>query len=95
MSKAELLYTIFIIWIRKLLFIGCLGGLDKRLLLAHVMILGSWDQAPHQAPWSEASLLLTFPQLLPPACSLSLSNKQIESLITKGIFPLINLHDTY
>ena len=44
----------------------------KHLLLAQVMILGSWDQAPCQAPHSVGSLLLLYALGL---CSCSLSNK--------------------
>ena len=41
---------------------GCLvAQLVKRLPLAQVMIPGSWDQAPHQAPCSVGSQLLPFP----------------------------------
>ena len=45
--------------------------------LAQVMILGSWDPAPHQAPCSARSLLLplTLPLLVFPLSRLSLSNK--------------------
>ena len=47
----------------------------KHLPSAQVMILGSWDQVPHQAPCSAGSLLLSLPLplLLPLLCSLSLS----------------------
>ena len=52
----------------------------KHLPLAQVMIPGSWDQAPHWAPFSEGSLLLPLPLPLPAAppayvLSLSQSNK--------------------
>ena len=42
----------------------------EHLLLAHVVTLGSWDQAPRQAPSSVGSLLLPLPNA-PPACVLS------------------------
>ena len=33
---------------------GCLGGtVVERLRLAQVMIMGSWDRVPHQAPCRE------------------------------------------
>jgi len=37
----------------------------KCLPLAQVMILGSWDRAPYQAPCSVGNLLLPLPLLLP------------------------------
>ena len=40
--------------------LGCLGGsVGEHLPLAQVVIWGSWDQAPHQAP--RRSLLLPLP----------------------------------
>ena len=50
----------------------------KHLSSAQVMISGSWDRAPRQAPCSAQSLLLPLPLLLPPPrlmlslCSLTL-----------------------
>ena len=47
----------------------------KRLPLAQVMILGSWDRALHWAPGSAGSLLVLLPlPAAPPTCVLSLSN---------------------
>ena len=62
---------------------GCLGGsVTKHLPLAQVMIPGSWDGAPFQAPCSIRSLplLLALPHCL---CSLSLSNKILKETILK------------
>ena len=48
---------------------GSLGGsVVKCLPLAQVMIPGSWDQIPHQAP--QGSLLLPLPMSLPLSVSL-------------------------
>ena len=55
---------------------GHLGGsIVQCLPLAQIMIPGSWDGAPHQAPCSADSLLLP---LLLPMLVLSLSNKLIQ-----------------
>ena len=51
--------------------------LVKRLPLAQIMILESWDQVLHQAPCSAGSLIL--PLTLPPLM-LSLSLSQINKL---------------
>ena len=46
--------------------------LAKCLPSAQVVIPGSWDQAPHGAPYSMGNLLLPFPlPVTPPACALS------------------------
>jgi len=48
------------------------------------MIPESWDQAPHQAPWSAGSLLLPLP--LPaalPACTLSLCQINKNKILKK------------
>jgi len=45
--------------------------LVKRLPSAQVMIPGSWEEVPRQAPCSARSLLLPLPAA-PPACALSL-----------------------
>ena len=50
----------------------------KRLPLAQDMNSGSWDGAPHQAPCSVGSLLLTLPQFLP-LLMFSLFPSQIKS----------------
>ena len=42
----------------------------KHLPLARVMILGSWDRAPHWGPCSVGSLLLPLPLPLPTDCGL-------------------------
>ena len=49
----------------------------KHLPLAQVMISGSWDQSPHQAPCSVLSgeSASPSPSASPPALSLSLTNK--------------------
>ena len=59
---------------------GGVPGWFSQLCLpsAQVMIPGSRDWAPHQAPCSVGSLFLTLPLSLPPACvlSLALTNKK-------------------
>ena len=45
------------------------------------MISGSWDEAPHQAPYSVGSMLLPLCQSLSPTCVLSLS--QINKVFKK------------
>ena len=57
----------------------------RHLPSAQVMILGSWDTAPHQAPCTVGSLLLPLPLPLPPAyaLSLSLSLSQINKVLKK------------
>ena len=63
----------------------------KRLPLAQVMILGSWDGVSHQAPCSAGSLLLALPlPTTPPACALSLSNKYIKSFFLKDNLVIVN-----
>ena len=52
----------------------------KRLPLAQVMILGSWNGVPCWALCWAGSPLLPLSLPLPLACALSLSNKQIKSL---------------
>ena len=58
--------------------------LVKYLPLAQVMISGSWVGAPHQAPCSVGSLLLSLPAA-PPARALSLTNRKKESKHKLGI----------
>ena len=55
----------------------------KHLPSAQVMILGSWDRAPHHAPCSAGSLLSTLPLPLPPAHALALSeiNKILKNKV--------------
>ena len=56
----------------------------KHLLLAQVMILGSWDPVPSKASCLAENLLLPLPLLLPLlVLSLSLSNKQINKIFKK------------
>ena len=55
---------------------ACVAQSVKHLPTAHVMVPGSWDRAPHQAPCSLGSLLVPLSLLLPMyALSLSLSAK--------------------
>jgi len=49
----------------------------RHLPSARVVIPGSWDPAPHQAPCSAGSLLLPL-LAAPPACTLFLSVKSIK-----------------
>jgi len=59
--------------------LGRLGGsVVGRLPSAQVMIPESWDRAPRRAPCSVGSLLLPLPAA-PPACALSLSEKEIKT----------------
>ena len=61
-----------------------MAQLVKHFPLTQVMISGSWDLAPHQAPCSAGSLFLSLPLSLPLlSLSLSLTNKQIKSLKIK------------
>ena len=56
-----------------------MAQLVKHLPLAQVMILGSWDRAPHRAPCSAGSLLLPLPlPLLVFPLTLSLSLCQLN-----------------
>ena len=59
---------------------GWLSGL-KPLPSAQVMISGSWDQAPHQAPCLAESLLLPLPLPALPTCGLYLSNNNNKKMI--------------
>jgi len=65
---------------------GHLGGsVVKRLPSAQVMISGSWDRAPHQAPCPAESPLLPLPlPAAPRLCSLPFSVKQIFFKNTKN-----------
>ena len=56
--------------------------LFQHLPSAQIVILGSWDQAPHQVLCSAGYLLLPLPLPLPPAYALSQINKIFKILKT-------------
>ena len=64
--------------------LGGSAGMSICLPLAQVMILGSWNQAPHQAPCSAGSLLLHLPlSAAASAYALSFSLCQINKIFKK------------
>ena len=64
--------------LQKSQFRGGIGGSVTWLPSAQVMILGSWDRAPHQASCSAESLLLPLPFPSHPPCVLFLSHKSLK-----------------
>ena len=63
--------------------------LVEHVSLAQVMIPGSWDPAPSQAPCSEGSLLFLLPLPLLRGLHLSLTLSQINKMFKKKIKEIV------